>query len=207
MATWQNLGWYSWLRWIPRCTHPCTFPRSPLLPCPLLFPLQLTLRYSWTYLPRTNQSPFYGCCCATLEVFLCISATLSVSCWQCGLWAIQTCQQPLALCGQRVQQGVLLLVAGVYLRGWQMPDTHHISILLCFCGSNRLTISSVTYLHFSSFPTWYTGQWMGIIHCFGFYWAKYHFRSHFLLLSYHPINLEDPLYWGRFKLSPPSPLI
>lgn len=45
---------------------------------------------------------------------------LSVSCWQCGLWAIQTCQQPLALCGQRVQQGVPCSWLGFTWWGWQM---------------------------------------------------------------------------------------
>ena len=94
-------------------------------------PLQFTPRWPWTYLPRTNQSPSMAVLCnSSSSISLQI---LSVSCWQWWLWPVQGRQQPLALCGQRVQPDVLPA------HGWGLSggngrysDTHGISIPLMF---------------------------------------------------------------------------
>ena len=88
-----------------------------------------------------------------------------------------------------------LLMAGVFLVGMTDVLIHTALVFhLCFCASNEIN-HFFCDLH-PLFPLSRSGKWMSVIHCFWFYWTEYHFRSPFLLLLYHPINLEYPLYWG-----------
>ena len=75
-----------------------------------------------------------------------------------------------------------LLVAGVYLGG--MADALINTALvfhLCFCGSNVINYFfcdlSLLFFFFFSVLLRYRGQWVSDIHCFGFYWNEYYFRS------------------------------
>ena len=80
IGQWQILGWCYCLRWIPSCTHPCTFSSVTSPSVSSAIPLQCTPRWSWTYLPRTNQSPSMAVLCNSWSsVSLQI---LSISCWQ-----------------------------------------------------------------------------------------------------------------------------
>ena len=129
-----NLGMIFLIRtpsWTPSCTHPCTFPlvTSPL--CPLLFHCSSP----WDALGPICQeqiNPLLWLCSAILGLlYLCwlwVSPAGSH-----GLRPVQGHQQPLALCGQRVQPDV------PPARGWGLSggngtysDTHNISISLMF---------------------------------------------------------------------------
>ena len=137
--------------------------------------------------------PFDGCCCAILGLLylcrLCLLLAVMAHGWYKAI------SSPLLYAVSMSSRVCSLLIAGVYLVGMTDVLIHTaLAFCLCFCGSNEINH------FFCDLPTRFllshSGKWISVIHCFWFYWTEHHFRSPFLLLLHHPINLEHPLYWG-----------
>ena len=105
------------------------FPRSPLLQWPLLFHSIWTQDVDRSPCQEQINPLLWLCSAVTDLLYLCrfwVSPAGSH-----GLWLIQGRQQPLALCGQHVQQGVLPAHGGgLPVGNDRYFDTHDISIPL-----------------------------------------------------------------------------
>ena len=194
-----NLGMITLIRMDLQLHTPMYFASATSPSVTSAFPQQLCSRCWWINLPRTSNLLQWLCSAVLCLLYLYWSWISSAG--SDGLWPVQGHQQPLALCGQHVQWGVLPA------RGWGLPsgngqcsDAHDISILHMFLWVKwdlpfLLWFTST----FPPFLLWYTGQWVGVIHYFYLHWTQYHFRSPCLLLLYYPFSLEDPLCWGEVQ--------
>ena len=123
-----NLGMIILIRMDPQL-QTVLFPQPPLFLWPLLFHSNWAQDAGWPF-GQEQTNPLLWLCPTILDcLYLCrfwVSPAGSD-----GLWSIQGHQQPLALCGQHVQRGVLPAC------GWGLPcgnvrcfDPHDISIPL-----------------------------------------------------------------------------
>ena len=96
-----------------------------------------------------------------------------------------------------------LFMDGVFLVGITVSQIHTaLAFYLCFCGSNVINhfFCDLPPLFFF-FPVLlrYRCQWVSDIHCFGFYWTEYYFRSpcsyFYIILSVLKIHSAE----GRVK--------
>ena len=163
---------------------------------------------NWPQDAKNKSIPFYGCCCATLGLlYLCqfwVSPAGSVAYEQ-----YKPVSSPLLYAVSMSSRVCSLLVAGVYLLA-TADALIHTTLAFCYVsvGQMRLTISSVTYLHFSSFPTLIYRSMNGHYSLFWVLLSWVPFQESFSLTvisSYQ--SWRSTLLRGGSKLSPPSPLI
>ena len=126
-----NLGMIFLIKMDPQLHTSVYFSPGHLSSVSSAVPLQFTLRCSWTYLPRTNQSPSMAVLCNSWSSVSLL--TLSVSCWQS--WPTTSTRPSAAPCSMwsACPAGVLPAL------GWGLPggngrcsDTHGIIISLMF---------------------------------------------------------------------------
>ena len=130
IGQWQILGWCYCLRWIPSCTHPCTFSSVTSPSVSSAIPLQCTPRWSWTYLPRTNQSPSMAVLCNSWS-----SVRLQILCLLLAVMAYDryiAISNPLLYTVKMSGKVCSLLMAGVYMVSYGCFDKCNINFLLMF---------------------------------------------------------------------------
>jgi len=165
-----NLGMITLIRMDPQLHTPMYFFLSHLSFSDLSISTAVGPKMMVDLFAKNKSTPFYGCALQLLVLYtFADSECLLLGSY--GLWLVQGHQQPFALCGQHVQQGVLPApgwgLSGEYSRHF---DTHDISIPLMFlwvkwdflwCCSSSVSILLR-----------YTGQWVSDIHCFWLQWTE-----------------------------------
>ena len=148
-----NLGMITLIRMDPQLHTPMYFCLSHLSFCDLCYSTAIGPKMLVDLFAKNKSIPSYGC--ALQFLVLCIFVDS-----ECLLLAVmaydryRAISSPLLYAVSMSSRVCSLLVAGVYLVG--MTDALiHTTLAFCYVsvGQMRLTISSVTYLHFSSFPT------------------------------------------------------